>query len=306
MRVVAVLAVLLVGFAGCVESGPAVKGSGDEPTVPTVPVDESKPTGILEGVVTDEEGVPVANVSLTLVGLKVSANTTAAGLYRFGKVNAGDYFLVAVRAGYHKAQVGAHVVADEVNRVDVTLRAVPVPVPRVESLDFRIYLSCRVLVSHPLGTMDLNNKGACVQDQSGTSNASRWYTYPTGMGLVGVLVEGKWQPTLSTSNVLKLAIAGHYTTGGYSALARDWEVSGRSPVALPVTLESMRAWAAGSETRMRYDQRPSNMTVNLEVVPSVTGQAVDVGAAVNQLVDVSVALVYVTEPADLLALRQFT
>lgn len=115
--VLAGLTVLALVLAGC--SGEGAVEATPTPTVAD-PTQESK-TGVIRGVVTDTEGLPIVAAQVGLVETGDTTQTDDAGAFAFGDLEAGEYRLVVTRLGYEEHARRAAVVAGETTEITITL-----------------------------------------------------------------------------------------------------------------------------------------------------------------------------------------
>ena len=89
-------------------------------------------TGKIEGKVRDQQGAPIANAQVTIVGSKFGAQTNADGYYFINNVPAGVVSLQAAFIGYKTTRVAdLRVLAGQTITSDVTLEATPVVVEEI-------------------------------------------------------------------------------------------------------------------------------------------------------------------------------
>ena len=89
-------------------------------------------TGKIEGKVRDQQGAPIANAQVTIVGTKFGAQTNADGYYFINNVPAGVVSLQAAFIGYKTTRVAdLRVLAGQTITSDVTLEATPVVVEEI-------------------------------------------------------------------------------------------------------------------------------------------------------------------------------
>ena len=134
-------------LAGCSDDG------GD-PEVQDVDFEElelqaDETTGILRGVVVDEAIRPIPGVLVTAVGPgggNVSMTTKDDGLFGFGKLAPGTYFVSVVKDGFSAQQTSGEVVAGEAEPkpLKILMQADPSTAPFVETQHMDGYMSCSV------------------------------------------------------------------------------------------------------------------------------------------------------------------
>lgn len=89
-------------------------------------------TGKLEGKVRDQQGAPIANAQVIIVGTKFGAQTNADGYYFINLITAGSVDLQVSFIGYKTTRVtGVRIVSGQTITADVTLEATPVQVTEI-------------------------------------------------------------------------------------------------------------------------------------------------------------------------------
>jgi hypothetical protein len=182
-----------------------------------VAVDERLPTGALEGRVVDDEALPVRNATVALLGHNGTAVTNAAGEFRFGVVNQGDYILIVRRAGFVERQVGVSVAGEDATRVTVVLEPAAPPVPYVDdSAIFDGYISFAMQARSPVDGKRYNVTGS-----SGTAMPEQFRTVSDGHiefgdGWHSVQMELDWQATTDYAEHLLLAMVSGWKANAES------------------------------------------------------------------------------------------
>lgn len=124
MRGPTLLLALLLAFSGCVGGTPT---STDAPIATEATVNDS--TGGIEGLVTDDELVPISGAQVSVVGGQ-PVRTDEAGRFALSNLEPKMHVLFATRLGYFEKQAKAEVKVGEVARVDIVLQKIPVAEPR--------------------------------------------------------------------------------------------------------------------------------------------------------------------------------
>ena len=89
-------------------------------------------TGKVEGRVRDQQGAPIANAQVIIVGTRFGAQTNADGYYFMNNVPASTLSVRASFIGYKTTQVAdVRVLGDQTVTVDVTLEATPFQVEEI-------------------------------------------------------------------------------------------------------------------------------------------------------------------------------
>lgn len=119
MRSILVIAALIL--AGCAGDAPAPVEDGD---APTLDVDVSDELGAISGVVVDVAIVPIAGAAIEIVGQGQNTTSDENGLFGFGGLAPGNYFLQVSAKGYDGIQTSVSVVAGEIAKPRIQLQAV--------------------------------------------------------------------------------------------------------------------------------------------------------------------------------------
>ncbi len=89
-------------------------------------------TGKIEGKVRDQQGAPIANVQVIIIGSKFGAQTNADGYYFINLVPAGNVTLQASFIGYKKTQItDLRVLSGQTITADITMESTPVEVQEI-------------------------------------------------------------------------------------------------------------------------------------------------------------------------------
>ena len=89
-------------------------------------------TGKIEGKVRDQQGAPIANAQVIILGTKFGAQTNADGYYFINLVPAGSVTLQASFIGYKKTQVtDLRVLSGQTITADITMESTPVEVTEI-------------------------------------------------------------------------------------------------------------------------------------------------------------------------------
>lgn len=110
-RAVAMVAAVLVLLAGCSGSGGPSGGDPSNSAFPSGTEPPTETTGIIRGVVVDQAIRPIAGVTITLAGTEKTTTTNEDGIFGFGGLLPGTYFLTAHKQGYQDLQASADVAA---------------------------------------------------------------------------------------------------------------------------------------------------------------------------------------------------
>ena len=153
MRASPILLAVLVVASGCAEKAPGVKAT-DDPTDTQASV--APDVARIDGVVVDEEELPLPNVTVGLVELNLETKTGADGVFAFGDLPAGKQSLVATRLGFEQSARAVDTKPGETTTVRIILKAVAIDTPYSElnrhtayhNLGFRV---ADVIVQNQLG-----------------------------------------------------------------------------------------------------------------------------------------------------------
>ena len=89
-------------------------------------------TGKIEGKVRDQQGAPIANVQVIIIGSRFGAQTNADGYYFINLVPAGTVTLQAAFIGYKRTQVtDLRVLSGQTITADITMESTPVEVTEI-------------------------------------------------------------------------------------------------------------------------------------------------------------------------------
>lgn len=155
MRAVVALLLIATVLAGCADPDEApvddVEKRFDDVDGPKATAE----TGVIRGIVLDEAISPVADVDVAIIGTQHSTTTDDEGIFLFGDLEPGTYFLSAARAGFNTTQTSVTVVAgvDRPAIVKVQLPRDPTSGPYVTLLQFDGIIQCSVrtvVVGYPL------------------------------------------------------------------------------------------------------------------------------------------------------------
>jgi hypothetical protein len=104
-------------------------GMGSSDAVAQAGAESIRATGVVDGVVTDTSLTPVADATVSVVGMELRVVTGANGRFRVLSVPAGDYVLLVRRIGYEATTAKITVAARDTLRLSFALQ------PAVATLD---------------------------------------------------------------------------------------------------------------------------------------------------------------------------
>lgn len=147
MSALALLLTAIVALAGC-SNNPAPAASQPDSGFDDFRAEATATTGIIRGVVVDDAIRPLANATITATPGGKTTTSNDNGLFLFGAMQPGSYFLQTAKAGYNATQTAAEVVAgvDEPNIVKILLVRNPGAVPNVEEIQLAGFITCGVAV----------------------------------------------------------------------------------------------------------------------------------------------------------------
>lgn len=179
----AIAAVMMVTLAGCLGDGTGAEepAAPDEDSLP--PTDAGLGVGTVEGVVLDEEALPVAAADVIVDGHGISTKTDDAGAFRFEEVPAGEQDVRVLKEGYEPVRLPVDVPAGGTVGVEVRLVILPVYAAHNQTRIFEGHYDCAHEV--PIWT------GDCMILYESIMNESDPYTSETMRFLFEV--EPRWE-----------------------------------------------------------------------------------------------------------------
>lgn len=222
-----VLALLAIALAGCADGDPA------EVVPPTTSAAATPETGAIGGLVTNEEGLPVAEAQVALMDADLETMTDEAGAFAFNNLSAGSHKLIAQKLGYESTARTVDVTLGEVTQVDIQLAAVQVgQEPFVVPMVFEGIIQCSTNPYYPVNVCD----GVTGEDSSLffleiDESQAEWDE---------AVIELVWTPTTAASGqALEIDVCDVQNTTTAQAYCSDaehyWEFAGgESPIVLRV------------------------------------------------------------------------
>lgn len=185
------LAAFTAALAGCL--------GGSTPAAPTssIAYEPSGATGVVEGVVVNEETLPIEDATVGLAAdVKVRTQTDQGGRFRLD-LAPGTHQILAQKDGYKPGAIDVNVAAGETAKTRIILKAAPVSVPREAKFTYNGYLGFDLAI--PSGNQFGPGPAGDVQ---------RSVYYPVEQpDLVGVYSGIRWTPNLpSVSDRMHLLI----------------------------------------------------------------------------------------------------
>lgn len=225
-----VLSLLLVAgvLAGCVGGGDA---EDVDPPTASATATATQDSGAISGLITDEEGLPVAEAQVALIDADLEAMTDGAGTFTFNNLSAGSHKLIVQKLGYESVARTIEVALGEVTQVELTLAAVQVgQEPYVVPMVFEGIIQCSTNPYYPVNVCD----GVTGEDTSLffleiDESQAEWEE---------AVIELVWTPTTAaTGQALEIDVCDVQNTTTAQAYCSDsehyWEFEGgESPLVM--------------------------------------------------------------------------
>lgn len=183
--------------SGCSDSGRVAQAPESSPG--TGPADGTGAAGFgaIEGLIVDEEELPIANVTVALSGTNLTTSTTPGGRFSIPDVAAGGHTLMAERLGYARFSGPVDVVAGNTTQVTVQMLMVCIcDGAAIDTEPHEGYIECSFnpyFAVNPCGDL-VSNSIQNFRVTPGTSDA-----------LKEIILELVWEPgTAATGQDLEL------------------------------------------------------------------------------------------------------
>lgn len=222
-----VLLLLCLGtatLAGCVSGDGAAESAPEDVQVYSGEQLSALEEGgaVLRVLVVDPELLPIANATVTLAPIDLTAETDASGIVGFGPLPDDDYVVFVERAGYEDAQAEVSV-SGASEEVLVEIAPIGLDVPYHLTHIFNAYLICH-FVGPPSALGRPNVPCAAVVDivlatanQQGGVTPDQWI-YPfviENPGLASLILEMTWEEqAFGKDGLLQLTSKGQLDTSG--------------------------------------------------------------------------------------------
>lgn len=159
----AVVLSVAVAFAGCA-GGTAAPAMAASPTVPSsaAPAKAAADTGGIQGLVVDDEAVPLAGARVGLLERDEETVSAQDGSFSFSGLTPGVYRLAAEKLAYESAAKSADVVAGEITEVRFVLKALTPDIARTQSWIRQGFM--RLGVGTPVAAQQVNVTGDAFYD----------------------------------------------------------------------------------------------------------------------------------------------
>ncbi|HLE48163.1 MAG TPA: carboxypeptidase-like regulatory domain-containing protein [Candidatus Thermoplasmatota archaeon] len=185
MRLLSLLLAIIVAIAGC--SGSSAKSAEPTPVTTAPPATVTPEFGSIEGLVTDEEMVPIEGVDVAIVDPEQKTKTDATGKFVFNELPGAKYKIVLQKLGYEASAKAVDVIAGEISQVTVTMKVLEVGNELfIQAFTFEGFLQCSVNMNYatnPCETVSGPNKDR--------------YTFEL---LNGTIKEGIWEAVWTPAN----------------------------------------------------------------------------------------------------------
>jgi hypothetical protein len=204
--VLVVMALLASSLAGCAKSAePAKAKDQDVPDTYAPPTFDAE-TCAISGLVTDDEILPVANITVSIVSLGLSVKTAKDGSFAMGNVQPGNYSVAAFGLGYEVATRSIKCEPNKEVRANFSLRPIPPPMEPIQYIFGQQMgsLGCAFRVVH-------SGAGADTCKFVGiTPTAKSALTFgPAPLGnLTGYVFDYKWEQSGSTGTSDRMRFNG--------------------------------------------------------------------------------------------------
>lgn len=143
MRALTALLLLSLALAGCSDEPPA-PAADDEQTFDELGGGVTADTGLIRGIVLDPTIVPIADVTVRLLGPGLETTTNEDGAFVFSDLEPSTYFLEVEKVGYNSTQASAVVEAGVERPPIVKVQLLPNPsaLPFYEEFHNKGYYTC--------------------------------------------------------------------------------------------------------------------------------------------------------------------
>jgi hypothetical protein len=170
-------------LAGC--SGSETKASPSN-TISAEPPAPTADTGTIAGLVTNEEGLPVAGVTVAIIESQNQTESDAGGAFVFNDLMPGTYKLVTDSVGFESAARAAEVKANEVTEVKFSLKSIMVaPEPFALTVPYTGMIQCSVTTGYAIYPC----KGVTGQDKVAFD-----FFHDQNYTLAEMILELTWKP----------------------------------------------------------------------------------------------------------------
>ncbi|HLE47092.1 MAG TPA: carboxypeptidase-like regulatory domain-containing protein [Candidatus Thermoplasmatota archaeon] len=143
MRLPSLLLATFVVISGC--SGSGAETAAPTPATTAPPATVTSDLGSIEGLVTNDETVPIEGVEVAIVELSKQTKTDAGGKFVFNELPGAKYRLIFQKLGYESNGKAVEVVVGEILPVSVVLTAIEIGSELyIQKFTFEGYLQCSV------------------------------------------------------------------------------------------------------------------------------------------------------------------
>jgi hypothetical protein len=299
------LSILFLGslvLAGCA-GGPEATAADDEAVAGPAEFDDQ--TGGVEGIVLDDEDLPVAGAQVALIEAAVETLSDASGKFALSNVPPGRYTLAVQKLGYQSDARSIEVVQGQPTTVQVALVKIVLHTPYQQVWGDTGYFECSSTLLGSTGPCGfLPFVGSTPVQDLWTENKRHW-VYNVGPGTMSVFNEMTWnQGSFATGETLRITFSyenrttSHWYCGatGTDPVVMQWERSFD---------DGQPDWEGAGECRTGGDQLPDGQPESIPMEghelrsfvntgpSSVNG---NVGLALGQSFDIWFSVFY-WEPA---------
>lgn len=309
MRALTWLLFASVVLAGCAGPEPEVLSTPAPTAVaPAAPAEYSETTGALVGTVTDDEQVPLPGVVVGVQELGTQTTTDLAGQFTFSNVAPGRYSLQFALLGYSGSAKSIEVVAGEVASTVAVLSRIVVDIAYHYTLQQKGLLGCAFQTEGVPTGLPFGSPGVSVcgigqvitlitgQDTSGVDKfRTVWELTDPSTAWNTTVLEMVWQSTQALGAGLSVIWEVDLCSGDPD-LTFAGPVVGRSPLIARTDAERIQAIVAesskpnsclqqglvASDTTEICNADKCDIQARVFSDAETTGQAVDVGASIQQ------------------------
>lgn len=182
--VIVAMLMTVVAVAGCVE------GDNSAETAAATSTDAGPDRGLIEGQVVDEETLPVADASVAIIDEALETTTDEDGVFVFEGVAPGAKTVFIQKLGFESIGKTVQVNAGETSQVSVTLEAIQVADPWMETFVGDGFMTCQ------WSTPVVKSRIACDEIGDPEKSTFDWMVQP---GLLETLTETVWEQTSALS-----------------------------------------------------------------------------------------------------------
>jgi hypothetical protein len=233
-------ALLGTGFAGCVGGEGASTEIETNSSEQAAPAEFSDETGAVEGLVSDEEGQPIADAQVAILGGgEISTTTAADGRFSLSNIPPGKQVIAAQKLGYESVSRSIEVKLGEVSTMTLVLLAIAVVESYHNSFTLKGYFDCTWYISGtsgPCGFTQVNGTTGNPLEPLWVNSKRKW-NYMADPHAMTITNEITWQKgTAATADQLRVIMShgpingkerdgvhNFCVTGGVNPVRMRWE-----------------------------------------------------------------------------------